>query len=258
MRKRERLIQALLLVVVGILFLSKVGLERKMESPQASTSAPEVVSWLANAYPEEAFLGGIAVALGFKEIVTDLLFLQVIQYFGDWRETREVRFHRTYPILWAMAKISPHFTDGYALGSLVMEDTEHANEAILYLDEGIKNNPSCFQLIIYRDFMLRLFKTAEYERAIEGIKKAISLPDHPPILERILAFAYEKNGQLKASLLQWEKILLSSTDSRIEKICQNNMARLLGILIERDGREEALLWMREEMLKEYQTLMETQ
>ncbi len=256
MKKKERFIPALLLVVVGILLLSKVGLERKMESPQTNVSAREVISWLAETHPEEAFLGGLAVSLGFKEIVTDFLFLQVIQYFGDWKETREVRFHRTYPMLWTIAKISPHFIDGYALGSLVMEDTGHTNEAILYLDEGIKNNPSCFQLIIYRDFMLRLLKTAEYEKAIEGIKKVISLPGHPPILERILAFAYEKNGQRKASLLQWKKVFLSTTDPHIEKICQNNMKRLLDILIEKEGRKNTLLWLRKEMPEEYQILKE--
>ena len=93
---------------------------------------------------------------------------------------------------------------------------------------------------------------------LRGIKKAISLPDHPPILEKILAFAYERNGQLRASLLQWKKVLLSTTDRRTEKICQNNIRRIMGILIERDGREKALLWMREKMLEEYRTLVEVE
>jgi len=46
------------------------------------------------------------------------------------------------------------------------------DEAISFLDEGIENNPYAFGLRIYRDFMIRLFKTHEYEKAIKGRNEA--------------------------------------------------------------------------------------
>ena len=59
---------------------------------------------------------------------------------------------------------------GYSFGALIMEETGHVDEAISFLDEGIENNPYAFELRIYRDFMIRLFKTHEYEKAIKGRK----------------------------------------------------------------------------------------
>lgn len=61
---------------------------------------------------------------------------------------------------------------GYSFGALIMEETGHVDEAIYFLDEGIENNPYAFELRIYRDFMIRLFKTHEYEKAIKGRNEA--------------------------------------------------------------------------------------
>ena len=51
-----------------------------------------------------------------------------------------------------------------------MEETGHVDEAISFLDEGIENNPYAFELRVYKDLIIRLFKTHEYEKAIKGRK----------------------------------------------------------------------------------------
>jgi len=197
----------------------------------------EVIYWLAESHPKEALLGGLIAGLGFKEILSDFFFLQSIQYFGSWMESKEEKYKMTYPLLKAMGKLSPHFVSGYSFASLIMEETGHIDEAIEFLDEGIKNNPYAFELWIYRDFMIRLFKTHEYSKAIQGIKKAIQLKGHPPILERILAYAYEKNGQINEAILQWRSIYLKEKNPRIRKIAHKNIERLLKILAKRNDNE---------------------
>jgi|GEM_PF-2585898 len=213
------------------LFSVKIGLEAKMERYKV-TKKPfrEVVGYLAKKYPEEATTAGIAVGLGFKEVLSDFLFLQSIQYFGGWGGKREEIFSKVYPVLKAMSKLSPHFIPGFSFGALVMEDLGYLDEAINFLNEGIANNPYAFELWLYRDFMIRLFRTHEYKKAIEGLKRAIGLKGHPPILERMLAFAYEKDGQIKLSILQWKKVKESTKDSRIRKICERNIHRLYNYL----------------------------
>jgi len=47
-------------------------------------------------------------------------------------------------------------------------------------------------------------------RSDKGIKEAVQLEGHLPILERILAFAYEKNGEIRQSILQWRNVFLAS------------------------------------------------
>jgi len=59
---------------------------------------------------------------------------------------------------------------GYSFGALIMEETGHVDEAISFLDEGIENNPYAFELRVYKDLIIRLFKTHEYEKAIKGRK----------------------------------------------------------------------------------------
>ena len=239
----------ILIVLVVLLFSGKVQLERYISARAMEEVSPrKVVYWLAQSRSEEAVLGGLMAGLGFREVLSDFFFLQSIQYFGDWTETKENKFRKAYPVLRAMGVLSPHFVPGYSFGALIMEETGHVDEAISFLDEGIKNNPYAFELRIYRDFMIRLFKTHEYEKAIKGIKEAIQLEDHPPILERILAFAYEKNRQIKESILQWKNVFLASESERIRKIADRNMKRLLTILIEKEGKGATLHWFEEEVL----------
>jgi len=210
------------------LFSLKIALEVKMEKWEVTEeSFGEVVGYLAERYPEKATAGGIAIGLGFKEVLSDFLFLQSIQYFGEWGEEKEEKFLKVYPVLKAMGKLSPHFIPGYSFGTLVMVELGYLDEAIDFLSEGISNNPYAFELWLYRDFMIRLFRTYEYKKAIEGLKKAIQLEGHPPILERMLAFAYEKNKQIKLSILQWKRAKESTQDPHIGKICERNIDRLL-------------------------------
>lgn len=149
-----------------------------------------------------------------------------------------------------MGAASPHFVAGYSFGALVMEETGYINEAIAFLDEGIENNPYAFQLRLYRDFIIRLFRTNEYKRAIEGIKQAIGLEGYPPILERILAFAYEKDGQWKESILQWKNVLVTSDIPEIKGIARKNMERIIKMMIDKEGEKETLDWFQKAIKEE--------
>lgn len=189
----------------------------------------KVVSYLSEENPQEASIAGIAVMTGFKEIASDFLFLQSIQYFGDWKLRKEKKFKMVYPVLRATTTISPHFVPGYYFGALVLDELGYIDEAIDFLNEGIAKNPQAFELWLYRDFTIRLFKTKEYKEAIKGIKSALQLKGYPPILERILAYAYEKDGQIEKAISQWERIYASTEDPGIKKICRKNIARLIKL-----------------------------
>jgi len=245
----EKWTSLILILLLFFLFLSKVKLETHMNSENPISYSKEVIRYLVESYSKEAILGGLIAGLGFKEVLSDFFFLQSIQYFGSWGKTNEERYKKSYPMLRAMGALSPHFVAGYSFGALVMEDTGYVNEAISFLDEGISNNPYAFELRLYRDFMLRLFKTHEYEKAIEGIKQAIALKSHPPILERVLAFAYEKNGQLRKSIIQWKSVFLVQGENNpgIREICRKNIKRILDKLVEKEGKEKASCWFKKKV-----------
>lgn len=218
---------AFLLFILTALFICKVLIEANIKENVPPVSLRKVVGYLSEENPREATIAGMSVMLGFGEVATDFLFLQAIQYFGDWELPRERKFKMVYPVIRATVTISPHFVPGYYFGALVFDELGYIDTAVDLLNEGISNNTRAFELWLYRDFTIRLFKTKEYKKAIEGIKKALQLKGHPPILDRILAYAYEKDGQIDKAISQWGKIYISTEDPGIKAICRKNIARLI-------------------------------
>ena len=217
-----------LITVLFFLFLGKhfIEVDLKKYSPPLRGSARKVVNFLAEESPKQALLSGVGVVFGLKEVVSDFLFLQVIQIFGEWSMTREERFRKVYPLIQTLAVLSPHFVPTYSFGALVLEELGYVDKALELLDKGITENPYAFELWLYRDFSIYLFKLKEYKKAIRGIKRALELEGHPPVLERILAYAYEKDGQIESAILQWERVYMSTSDARIKEICKKHIERL--------------------------------
>lgn len=223
---KVKYLEIFLIMSLISLFVGKYFLEHSLEEKKPHLPLRKMISSLSEENPEEATVLVTALSLGFKEVVADFLFLQSIQYFGDWELGEEAKFKKIYPVIQAMVSIAPHFVPGYSFGALALDEIGHVNEAIEILNKGIKNNPRAFELWLYRDFTIRLFKTHEYKKAIEGIKLALKQEGYPPILERILAYAYEKDGQTDKALMQWKKILKSTRDLKIKEICQRHIKRL--------------------------------
>jgi len=220
----------LLVIILILLFLGKFILELHIGAKRDLLSIPlrEVVSILSEESTEQASFVAAAVEFGFKEVASDILFLQTIQYFGDWNLKREEKLKKVFPLFQAMSFISPHFVPAYSFGALVLQELGHVNEAIDLLNRGVAKNPRAFELWLYRDFTIRLFRTKEYKKAIEGIKTALKIEGYPPILERILAYAYEKDGQIEKAIWQWQKIYDSTDDLKIKEICMRHIKRLTG------------------------------
>jgi len=229
-KKRYFLIIFLALLVTGKYLVFPPGeyYPAEGERQRALFSLSQVVSFLSKESPRGAALAGGAVIFGFKEVASDFLFLQSIQIFGDWELGRKEKFKRVYPVLQTITLISPHFVPAYSFGALVLEELGYVDEAVDLLNKGIAFNPRAFELWLYRDFSIRLFRTREYKKAIEGIKTALRIEGHPPVLERILAYAYEKDGQIEEAIRQWERIYTSTKDPAIKKICERHLKKLKG------------------------------
>lgn len=218
-------------ILLFLLFLCKVFVELKTgkETPGFSNfpgiEAAKAVSKKSGQRAAFVLAGSI---FGMQEVLSDVFFLETIQYFGDWRIKKEEKFKMVSPLFKAISILSPDFVPAYYFGALVFDELGKIDEAIKLLDKGIEKNPHAFELWLYRDFTIYLFRTGEYEKAIQGIKTALTLEGHPPVLERILAYAYEKNGQIEEAINQWQKIYLSTEDERLKEICVKNIKRLKG------------------------------
>lgn len=219
------------LLLIACFFIAKNLLELQIDidgKHQPQVSLNEVVAILAESSPKEATFASTAILFGCNELASDILFIQTIQHYGDWGLKSEEKIRKIYPLLRALSIVSPPFVPAYSFGALVLKEFGYINEAIDFLNKGIAANPQAFELWLYRDFTIRLFKTQEYKKAIEGIHAALQIEGYPPVLERILAYAYEQDGQTTMAILQWQKVYNSTRDEAIQEICARHIQRLKG------------------------------
>jgi len=216
----------LLVVLLISLFFAKYLLEFNIKKDVPQSSLRQVTSYLSENDPEQAIFVALAVTFGFKEVASDFLFIQAIQHFGDWKQKPEKRFEKIYPLLQTISYTSVHFVPAYSFGALVLVELGYPDEAIKLLNTGIANNPRAFELWLYRDFTIRLFRNKEYKKAIEGMETALKIKDYPPALERILAYAYEKDGQIGKAIGQWQRVYNSTEDPAIKEICLRHIKNL--------------------------------
>ena len=216
--------------VYACVFVAIIGgsyfVAKQLETENQVASVARVASIIGGTESPEETLVIAAVAMGFDDVAADILFIEVVQTFGNLYLSHRTKYGTVYPLIRVVSYLSPHFVSMYSFGALVFEELGHVDEALLLLDEGILHNPSAFELRLYRDFSIQLFKTHEYKKAIAGILGSMQLEDYPPQLERILAYAYEKDGQREKALQQWRRVWKLSIDPRVREVSMRHIHRL--------------------------------
>lgn len=138
-----------------------------------------------------------ALALGFRKLVADMLWLKVDEY---WHLGL---VQRMLPMMETVVALDPHFIEAYALGAwhlaynvTVMfnsaeEKQKYIDQGIELLKKGIKNNPRNAKLYAEMGFMLYFRKLADWEKAAYYLAEAIKY-DHEPWVERAYALSLER------------------------------------------------------------------
>lgn len=139
--------------------------------------------------------GALAQAAGeFRIVAANLLWAKVIDHYhhqymadgGDWAKNTSL-----LPLLQTIILLDPHFTEAYELmGGTILPRTGHEAHGKLVLAEGIKNNPTDWEL--YREMaMLYAWNDHQPQAALPfasaGLIQAAQVKDDDGFSKRLMA-----------------------------------------------------------------------
>ena len=226
------------LALLGIgLCAGIVATQISMNNVQAGVPTLQRMSYL----PDGQILK--VAALGYREVVADVLWLQVIQAMGD-RHVSPETGQWIYRALDVVTTLDPTFVRAYEAGAhalcTVVVMPEESNRL---LEKGIRHNPQEWRLPFLLGFNL-YFELGDNQKAAEAMTMAAQIPGAPEIIARLAAklLVSAKSPQQAVELLA--KIYEDTSDDNVKRLLEQ---RLREAIVERD------LAMLEEAIGRFQT-----
>ena len=157
------------------------------------------------------------VLSGFSGIAADLLWIRADEYWheGEW--------HRAFPLYRTVTWLQPNFIVAWSMGGWHLAYNMYAytkdpemkkyflESGINFLKEGILANPNEYQL--YFELGWTYFHKAEdYDSAIRYFRRAVKF-EHPHYIDRLIAHAYRKKGDIAAEYKEWQRCLTLFQDA---------------------------------------------
>lgn len=223
------------LVAVGLMLAfggAAIGLLSIMERQRPATVRAAELSYL----PKGEYLK-VAV-LGYRQMASDLLWLKVVQHFGERKQTKEGwiwAYHATDVV----TDLDPKFAFAYqAAGTVLGVWAGRLQESIAILTKGMRHNPEVWQLpfIVGYDYFYELCDPAS---AAPYFRTASLLPGAPEYLPKLAARMTVATGDPDAALEFLERFYQHTTDQRLREALTKRMREIIA---ERDIRflEEAV------------------
>jgi tetratricopeptide (TPR) repeat protein len=180
--------------------------------------------------------------LGYREVVADFLWLQVIQAMGEKHVSQEVGqwIYRAFDVI---TTLDPKFVRAYeAGGHALCTIVVMPQESIRLLEKGIRHNPQEWRL----SFLLGVnyyFEFGDNQKAAEAMAIAARVPGAPDIIARLAArlLVSAKSPQQAVELLA--KVYEDTTDENVRQLLEH---RLREAIVERD------LYLFEEAISRFQ------
>lgn len=137
--------------------------------------------------------------LGFNEILSDILYIKAINYFGK-HYLSDKDYPYLYKMLDAATDLSPNFKDPYEFGAVILTfEADEVKKSVALLDKAILNNPDYWRFPFYLSFNY-FFYLDDFEKAALYMKKASFLDGAPPYLSKLTARLYTHSGRPELAL----------------------------------------------------------
>ena len=168
-----------------------------------------------------------ASSFGYRVLMSDVIYLWSIQYYGHHRGEEGRRF--LWHIFEVVTELDPRFIDGYLTGALIMAaDMGNPEMAVRLIERGMEANPDSWILPLNAGFYCWL-DLEDYDRARQYFEIALAIPAAPPWTERLRAYMIEQAGNLMASLQMWGEIYddaVAANDESTQSIALQHMYRI--------------------------------
>jgi hypothetical protein len=178
------------------------------------------------------------ISLGYREIAADVVWLNAVQYYGDFRKgNHDLRYFRG--LIDIVTALDPHFIFAYVFGALVVsEDLGAFDEGMEILKAGIAENPTSWKLPFEIGF-LNFVNRRDQAVAARYFELASKMPGAPEYAKRFAAFVYSKAGDDASSIRLWEEYVRHADDPLLKELAERYIAKLKSSSGEKKAASDA-------------------
>jgi tetratricopeptide (TPR) repeat protein len=170
--------------------------------------------------------------LGYRQLAADLIWLKVIQHFGDPTTTQE-GYRWTYHAVDVLTDLDPKFSYAYqAAGTMLGVWAGRHEESIAILTKGMRHNPDVWQLPFYVGYVY-YYELHNVKEAAKHFRLASELPGSPAYLPKLAARMSVEAGDPEAALEFLQRLYEQLSDERLRS---NLLQRMREVAAERDIR----------------------
>ncbi|HLF87260.1 MAG TPA: hypothetical protein VI584_09270 [Nitrospiria bacterium] len=167
-----------------------------------------------------------AAALGYDQLVADIVWLQAIQVLGEKRISAE-GYDWIYHALDVITTLDPKFDYAYQVGGVVLATLgKKIDLSNALLEKGLKENPDVWQIPFYLGFN-HFFYMDNYKKAAEFMTIAARLPGRPFYIPQLAATLYVEEGSPEVALEFLERAYKETEDERIKKEIENKTREVM-------------------------------
>lgn len=170
-------------------------------------------------------------SLGFTGLFADVYWIRTTVYFGQNFErqkltnevfdVRELRLLK--PMLALVTELDPRHVTAYRFGGFFLQ-YENANEAIRFIELGIRNNPAEWRL--YQDLGFALWRQGKFKEATDAYLRGGQLPGAPGWMQPMAATMIAKGGDRETARQLFVRLYEESDDAFVRQVCEEQL-RLL-------------------------------
>ena len=165
------------------------------------------------------------LSLGYREVVSDMVWFSAIQYYGDYRHGNHdlVYFKSLMDII---TELDPHFISAYQFGALVLcEDVGAFEDGMSLLKRGMAKNPTAWELPFEIGF-LNFINRVSMDTAAEYFDLASRLPGAPEVCHRFAAYVYSQAGRSGSAIHMWEQYKEHTEDPFLRELAQRYIEKI--------------------------------
>ena len=189
---------------------------------------------------------GATAALGFDNIVSDILWIELIQYYGDikGKVSPEIA-QKIYERFERITRYDPSFIKAYKYAALLL--FEKPEEAVGLIERALEyNKDTGWELPFFAGF-ISYFQLKDYELAAKFFQISHQYPDRPPHIDRLLAQSKSAAGYEKEALELWA-VIYKEAENSTHRSLGAKFLKQLAQKITQESKDEKLRLRAQEIL----------
>ena len=200
-----RIRKYLLFGIVILLFIIIAPVQQSINYGRVTGDLTENIVIMPGEFATNFVIGG------FRGIAADIMWVKIDEmwHHGKWFEI--------IPLLRSITWMQPHFIEAWNLGAWHLAynlpvyaegmpgNEGYVDQGIRFLKEGVAKNRNIYDLWFSLGWIY-YNKLADYDSGIKYFKSATRF-DHPSYIDRMIAHAYRKKGDIISEYEQWTRCL---------------------------------------------------